>query len=171
MLRIRLTLFLTISMALLSGCGDDGAPDSGSDGGEDIDLASIDACSFFDVATIQKVTGEDEVFVDSGRADPSTSACFWGANQPGVPAYVELSISRYGGDIAAFVDPDCSVSAVDTEEDVDSAGVTCPPDPQRKIYLLVGDQGVKVSLLVNEPNRPLTPEDLVPFAESVVETL
>jgi hypothetical protein len=167
---MRLTLFLTISMTLLSGCGDDGAPGSNADGGEEIDLASIDACSFFDVATIQEITGEKVGFLDDGRADPSVSACFWGAREPGFPAYVELSISRYGGDIVAAVDPDCTVSTVDVE-DVDSAGVTCPPDPQRKIYLLVGDQGIKVSLLVNEPSRPITPEDLVPFVESIVETL
>jgi hypothetical protein len=49
--------------------------------------------------------------------------------------------------------------------------VTCPPNPQRKIYLLAGERGIKVSLLMNEPTRQLTPKDLVPFVESIVATL
>lgn len=159
-------------MSLLSGCGGDGTTDTNAEdpAGEDVDLASIDACSFFDAATIQQITGEAKRFVDEGRAEASLSKCFWGAAEPGVPAYVELSVSRYRGEIAAGVNPNCTVSAVDMDG-VDAAGVTCPPDPQRKIYLLAGDRGIKVSLLVNQPAKPLTPEDLVPFVKSVVETL
>lgn len=168
MSRIGLTVSLAASLSLLSGCGGEGTSEDPT--GQEIDLASIDACSFFDVATVRQITGENAPFADQGRADPSMSRCFWGVPERGVPAYVELSFSRYRGDIATGVNPDCTVSTVDMEG-VDAAGATCPPDPQRKIYLLVGDRGIKVSLLVNEPNRPLTPEDLVPFAESVVATL
>lgn len=159
-------------MSLLSGCGGDGATDTnaGDAAGEDVDLASIDACSFFDVATIRQITGATAGFADQGHADPSLSKCFWGATEPGEPAYVELTFSRYKGEIATGIDPGCTVSTVDMEG-VDAAGATCPPDPQRKIYLLAGDRRIKVSMLVNEPNKQVTPQDLVPFVESVVATL
>lgn len=173
---MRRTLLLVIAMMLLSACGDSGAPDSNAGEGQNagqgsqVDLATINACSFLGVAKVQAITGEDVRFTDSGRADPSSSRCFWGASVPGVPAYVEVMITRYRGDLTTGVDADCTVSDV-AVKDADSAGVTCPPDPQRKISLLAGVNGIRVSLLVNEPSRPLTPKDLVPFVESIVETL
>jgi hypothetical protein len=141
--------------------------------GEDIDLASVDACSLLDVATVQALTGESVDFMTQDMSDGVSSfGCFWGATEPGIGAYVEITWSRAVGidEYTYGADQGCSESPVEGVG-VPAEGGTCPANPQAKVYLAAYDRGVRVMVLVNDPSRPLTPGDLAGVAKSVVEEL
>ena len=102
---------------------------------------------------------------------PSGDKCFWAVTRPGVPQYVEITVSRTNS-LLPF-----SFSASDgcTEIPVTAAGVTAAgadcTSPQHKVYLQAFSSGVQVRVLVNEPKGTLTPMDLADDAQAIFEGL
>jgi hypothetical protein len=189
--RRRAAALIASIAALLAGCGgDDGGADgkvaaderesasadrgeqeggSSGAGGDEIDVTNIDACALLDKATVKALTGESEDFVIDGRR----GSCFWAVPRPGYPAYVEITIARQPGGLAALTyNPGqaCRMAPLHGVGD-EAEGATCPAPPQKKIYVRVSERGAIVTLLVNEPKRPLAPADLVPTAAAILDQL
>ena len=143
--------------------------DESSASGTAIDLGLVDACSLLTEADVQEVTGSTEPFQSSG----SGQRCFWAIPRPGFPAYVEITLSRsqkglsgssFNINGACTIEP---INGVGTEAE----GGVCPGDPQSKLFLRIFERDVILTILVNEPDRPLTPTDLVPTGEAILATL
>ncbi len=136
-----------------------------------IDLSALDVCSLLDEGGVRALTGTQLRFVgdDGGTSGSGERACFWGGP---FPQYVEIKVFRNNTGLSGFSytpAPDCvivPVAGVGTE----ASGGTCAGG-QRKVYLLAWDPGVIVSVLVNEPNRPLEPDDLAGVARTILEEI
>jgi hypothetical protein len=134
-----------------------------------VDLA-VDSCAFLDIAVVQQLTGVSEDFLADGRKEPAGTQCFWGATRPGVPGYVEISAFRQPSIPEHSFGDGCTVTPV---SGVGSAAefVVCTGGPQDKIGMLAFDDGVAVTLLVNEPAGVLTADDLGPVIQSIYDQL
>jgi hypothetical protein len=137
--------------------------------GAQVDL-DVDSCAFLDIATVQGLTGVSEDFVSDGMSEPSLTRCFWGATRAGVPGYVEITAFRQPSIPDHSFGDGCTVTPV---SGVGSAAefVECPADPQVKIGMLAFDDGVAVTVIVNEPTGTLTADDLGPVIESIYDQL
>lgn len=138
-----------------------------------IDWAALDVCSLLDETDVQEITGESAVgFTDQGHQEANGGKCFWGATRAGFPAYVEIGVWRNTGTMPEYsggtVGQKCSespVNGVGTE----AIGGICAPPPQRKVYLSAIGEGVWVTFLVNEPTRPLEPDDLAAYVNTFLQ--
>jgi len=138
-----------------------------------IDLSTLDACSLLDIATVRELTGTALDFETSDR--PSTvneASCFWGATVPGEPAYVETRVFKRDGLAGYTYEPGqgCTSTPVSVEAGAEAIGGTCS-DPQPKVFLLLSDSGLAMSVLVNAPERPLEPADLLATARSKMDDI
>ena len=117
----------------------------------------MDVCTLLDEQTVKEITGETEVgFATDGSQSVNGGSCFWGATRAGVPAYVEITVGNSNGELLGlkFQGQTCSESPV-AGVGTAALGGTCPPPPQRKVYLVAIEPGVLLTVLVNEPKRPL----------------
>ncbi len=140
-------------------------------GGDELDLSAIDACSLVDEATVQQLTGESVAFANQDLSDINAASCFWGAAVAGVGAYLEVSVNRLGAMDIGFTE--CSMTTVDGVGE-EALGASCPPQgesSQEKFYLRARQNGIFVTVLVNDPARPLAPQDLGPTVESVLDEI
>ena len=172
-----------LGILLLASCN--GTPQDATDGapasqpgspassGATVDLSSVDACSLLTEATVQQITGESVDFTTDSSGDQGRSAgCFWGATQPGIGAYVEVTLNAQSQGIDTYrfgADLGCSEASIEGAG-IPVEGGTCPGD-QEKVYVAGYDRGVLVVVLVNDAQRPLTPDDLVETATGVVDQL
>lgn len=142
-----------------------------------VDLSALDACTVLDEQTLQELTGTSRGFISgSDESDgPNQRGCFWPTTTI-APQYVELFVyARPDGLAGSTGTPgnwDCAtmpVGGVGSE----AVGGTCviPGSSQNKVFLTAWDNGVGVTLIVNEPERPLEPEDIGPTIESLFEGL
>ena len=138
----------------------DGSP--ATSGGDAVDLSQFDVCSLMTVTEVQTLTGSQARFVSQG----GKGKCFWGAAVPGVGAYVEITVNRAGGLGAGPVGgcPGSPVTGVGDE----AIGGNCP-GTQEKVFVQAFERGVVASVLVNDPERPLTPADLVATANAIFD--
>lgn len=138
-----------------------------------IDLSVIDACALLDDQAVQQLTGTAEEFItDDGPSSPSRISCFWGIPKPGHPQYVEIQLfKRAGLDGYQFQvnDTMCTTEPI-AGAGIEAVGGSCLT-PQQKVYVLVRQDGVVLNLLVNEPERTLTPADLLDIARSRMNTV
>ena len=136
-----------------------------------IDLSVIDACTLLDESTAQQITGTTLDFLaDDGPSFPSMTSCFWGVI--GHPQYVEIQLfKRAGLDGYQFQvnDTMCTTEPI-AGAGIEAVGGSCLT-PQQKVYLLVRQDGVVLKLEVNEPERTLTPADLLDIARSRMNTV
>ena len=142
---------------------------SGAASGGRVDLTGVDVCSFLDETGVQEITGAAVPFETQGKGP----TCFWAVPRPGVPQYVEVRVSAHAGGLSGYnFNPGagCTIAAV-TGIGSEAKGATCPPNPQRKIHLVAWDRGVLLTVLVNEPARPLEPADLGAIANRVLQQL
>ncbi len=131
----------------------------------------VDACTFIDLATIQALHGTSEDYATQELGfGPNDPGCFWGAVTGGVPGYVELQISRRDGVAGYRPTEGCSVTPVEGVGE-EAALVECPADPVAETSMAAVERGVLVSVLVQSPATPLTPDDLGPVIESVFDQL
>jgi hypothetical protein len=136
-----------------------------------VDLTSVDACTLLDEATVHQLTGESVRFSTDDLSWGSEIGCFWGAAVPNVSAYVELTVAPRSGGLSSYNFPaGCEVSPV-TGVGTEAKGAMCPGDPHLKVRLVVYEQGVFITLLVNDPNRPLDPDDMAATLETVLAEL
>lgn len=152
---LRLAVVIAV-LAFAPACGVNTDSDPGTEAGT-IDLTGVDVCSWLATADVQRLTGESTEF----ETQPSSDGCFWASTQPGVGAYVEITVSPRTVGLADYTfGDDCEVSTVD-DVGSEAKGAICTGGPQDKIHLAAVDRGVMVTVLVNDPNRSLTPDDLV----------
>ena len=141
-------------------------------GGGTIDLSGLDACTLLDMAAVEALTGETGFDMQRTDGGPSGDKCFWAVPRPGVPQFVEVSVGRrasldgYGLNINGIACPSTALSGAG----VDAVGGVCV-SPQKRVFLAALDQGVAVEVSVNEPKGPLTPEDLLSVAKTVLDGL
>jgi hypothetical protein len=136
-----------------------------------IDLSVIEACTLLDEAAVQQLTGTTLDF-EADEAPPFASgvSCFWGVI--GHPQYVEIQIfKRPNLDGYQFQSNDtiCTTEPI-TDAGIEAVGGTCST-PQQKVYVLVTQDDVVLSVLVNEPERPLEPADLLDTARSRMDII
>jgi hypothetical protein len=86
-----------------------------------------------------------------------------------VPPYVDISVFARPDGLSGYTfnAAECSsapVAGIGTE----AVGGTCTISTQHKVYLIGWDQGVAVRVLVNEPERPLEPEDIGATIEALL---
>lgn len=169
-------LVLLLLAACGTGSGEPGtsptssAPTAGTSSSP-VDLTGVDACSLLDQATVQGLTGESARFVTQDVGQGREIGCFWGAAEPGVPAYVELTAAPRSTGLDAYAFPPGCIETPVPGVGTEAKGAMCAGDPHLKVRLVVWDQGVLVTLLVNEPNRPLEPDDLAAALEAVAAAL
>jgi hypothetical protein len=84
---------------------------------------------------------------------------------PGVGAYVEIQVRRAGGLGAGSPVGGCPGSPVSGVGE-EAVGGSCP-GAQQKVFVAAYERGVYASVLVNDPERPLTPADLVATASAI----
>jgi hypothetical protein len=134
-------------------------------------LTGVDACSFLDEKGVQEITGATQPFTTGGGG--GSRRCFWGVPRAGHPQYVEIEVSTWAGGLAGYnfspfnSGTACAIVPV-AGVGAEAKGATCPPDPQRKIHLIAWDRGVLLTVLVNEPIRPLAPAELGGIANRVL---
>lgn len=134
-----------------------------------VDLDALDVCTVLTVAQVQEITGVNAPFEGRGTSHASDAKCFWGAHFE--PAYVEISVFRRKDGLATWnPSPSCAATALSGLGD-EAKGAICAPNPQQKVWLAVADEGLVVTVLVNEPQRPLGPEDLAETFRAVSEHL
>jgi hypothetical protein len=132
----------------------------------EIDLSSVDACKLLDDATLTALTGVTGFITDQR----DNTHCFWAIPRPGEPQYVEIHIDRTASlFLPTFPESTCTSAAV-TVAGAEALGGTCS-SPQKKVHLVVRNRGVSVTVLVNEPQVPLTPADLVETGQSILTGL
>jgi hypothetical protein len=169
-----------LALVLLCACGTgsgepggpptSGEPTAGSTSSP-VDLTGVDACTLLDEATVQQVTGESVRFATRGLGMGNELRCFWGAAVPNVSAYPELPAARRSTGLSSCTFPaGCMVIGVNGVGS-EAKGATCPGDPHLKVWLVALDQGISVTVLVNEPGRALAPGDLAATLEAVVAKL
>ena len=129
----------------------------------------VDVCALLDMEAVQEVTGAPGRFLADGFFD---GRCFWGSVQAGVPAYVDLDVQGSDGlDTPKSINGQpCTVTFTGGVGE-EAEGGTCISNTQTEVYLRVVERGAIVEIVVNEPIRPLTPEDLVPVVESIFAQL
>jgi hypothetical protein len=137
-----------------------------------VDLSGLDVCALVDVAVVEALTGETGFDAD-GSSSGSSAKCFWGVPRPGVPQYLEVSVSRRTAGLADYTlnvngvaCPAAAVSGVGVE----ARGGVCT-GAQTKVWLIAMDRGVAVEAIVNEPRGTLTPEDLADLLNAVIAGL
>ena len=139
-----------------------------------INWSELDVCTLLDEQTVKEITGETEVgfTTDGGSQGVNGGDCFWGATRAGVPAYVEITVGNSNGNLLGlnFQGQTCSESPV-AGVGTAALGGTCPPPPQRKVYLVAIEPGVRLTVLVNEPKRPLDPDDLAAYVNQVLKEI
>jgi hypothetical protein len=135
------------------------------DGSKSADLSKLDRCSLITVAKVQELTGSKARFL----AQRGYERCFWAAAVPGVGGYVEITVSPAGGLGPSSPVAGCPGSPM-TGVGEEARGGTCP-GTQLKVYVMAYASGVYASVLVNDPQRPLTPADLAATANEVFANL
>ena len=134
-----------------------------------IDLSGLDACALLDEGAVRAITGTSLEFVTDQR---DNTHCFWGATTPGDPQYVEIDVFARPGGLAEYrFNPGdgCAVVPV-VGVGVEAKGAICD-NPQHKVHLLAWAGGVAVRVLVNEPEQPLSLDDLAATVNSVLDSL
>ena len=138
----------------------------------EVDLSTLDACTLLDEQTIRELTGTELEFITDQIEPEPTESCFWGATTP-VPPYVEIQVFLSDGlsDYTGNGQWECTIAPV-TGVGTEAAGGDCiAPGEQRRVYLQARERGVAVRLLVNEPSRPLEPDDLAGTVATLLEEI
>jgi hypothetical protein len=132
-----------------------------------VDLSQLDACTLIDEETVRELTGTSLDFV-TGQGDHLE--CFWGATVP-EPPYVEIEVFPLPNGLSAYnFNPTGCTTAPVAGVGTEAKGATCS-NPQHKVYLLAWDRGVALQVLVNEPSRPLEPDDLAASVAAALEAI
>lgn len=141
-----------------------------------VDLSAVDACTLLDEQAVQELTGTSLGFAGFDQSQgPNFRGCFWPATTP-VPPYVEISIDARPDGLAGFTGTasnwDCTTSPV-AGVGTEAVGGSCIPvgSSQVHVYLTAWDKGVRVTLIVNEPERTLEPDDIGATVQSILERL
>lgn len=175
---------VAVSLIGLASCGDDDEPttgagaeagaddtssgDGGSEGNGQIDLTQVDWCALLDEGDVQAITGSTQEFDASSRPD----GCFWAVPKAGFPEYLEVTGARSAGLDGFAFSPNgvaCPASPVEGVGEAAKGGAC--NDPQKKVYLVAYQDGAQVMVLVNEPENPVAPSDLVSVAEGIFAEL
>ena len=121
-----------------------------------VDLSGLDACTLLDEQTVQELTGTSLKFMGVGNGGD----CFYGATTP-EPPYVDISVFARPTSLSGYTfNADSCTRAPVEGVGSEAFGGTCVISSQDKVYLVAWDRGVAVRVLVNEPQRALTPQDL-----------
>jgi hypothetical protein len=134
-----------------------------------IDLSGLDVCALLDEQTLVGLAGASFDFRPA--ASPifaSGGSCFWGVLYE--PTYVEISVFKRPGLAGYNFAPGTDCQSAPVTAEIEAVGGTCS-SPQHKVYLSVADGGLAMTLLVNEPRRPLEPSDLTTTLRSALESV
>jgi hypothetical protein len=125
-----------------------------------VDLSGLDVCGSVDETLFEKLTGETLLATDESFGDLS---CFIGSR---APAYVEITVDRANGLLGPASNWTCEATPTDAVGEVASFA-SCIGSTQQKYVLNAFERGVNAEIVVNEPSRALSVDDLAPILGAI----